>query len=88
MYSTGNLFQKDIRSWLFPPDPSTNHNVARRNHLDGTASWFTQSGMSKEWKTTGTLLWIYGKRTHCFLLLSIVCPDAVLQLVRGKVSYG
>ena len=64
VYFTGNLFQKDIQSWLFPPDPSTNHNVARRDHLDRTALWFIQGGMFKEWKTTASLLWIYGKRAH------------------------
>jgi hypothetical protein len=72
---TGNLLQKDIQSWLFPPDPSTNHNAARRDHLDGTASWFIQSGIFKEWKTMGTFLWVYGKRKHSFHFLSIVCPD-------------
>lgn len=70
----GNLFQKDIQSWLFPPDPSINHNTARRDHLDGTASWFIQSGMFKEWKTTGTFLWIYGKRTHFFHFLFYRMP--------------
>ena len=60
----GNQFQENVRRWLSPPDPSTNHNIARRNHLDGTASWFTQSVTLKDWKETGSLLWIHGKRTR------------------------
>ena len=64
MRSTGNQIEKDVRSWLSPPDPSTNHNIARRDHLDGTTSWFTQSRTFEEWKDTGSLLWIHGKRTH------------------------
>jgi hypothetical protein len=43
-----------------------NHNIACRDHLDGTASWFIQSGMFKEWKGAGSFLWIHGKRTHFF----------------------
>jgi hypothetical protein len=31
--------------------------------------------MFKEWKATGSFLWIYGKRTQFFRLLSTVCPD-------------
>jgi hypothetical protein len=79
MRFTGNLFQKDIRSWLFPPDPSINQNIACRDHLDGTASWFIQSRMFKEWKTTGSFLWIHGKRTHFFHSFCIVCPNYCLS---------
>ena len=32
--------------------------------LDGTASWFTQGITFQEWKATGSLLWIHGKRMH------------------------
>ncbi|KAI0293479.1 hypothetical protein B0F90DRAFT_1399013 [Multifurca ochricompacta] len=51
----------DLRRWLSPPDPSTNHNVARGSHHDGTASWFTRGNTYKQWKMTGSLLWIHGK---------------------------
>ncbi|KAN0141385.1 hypothetical protein V8E53_001141 [Lactarius tabidus] len=50
-----------LRSWVTPPDPSTNHNIACRIQLDGTAQWFFQGGIFSEWKSTGSLLWIYGK---------------------------
>ncbi|KAH9969235.1 hypothetical protein BJV74DRAFT_799388 [Russula compacta] len=53
--------QRDIRSWLSPPDPSINHNIAREAHLDGSAAWFMQGRIFEEWKSKGSLLWIYGK---------------------------
>jgi len=41
-HPSGQHLQKDIRTWLSPPDPSKNHNIARRAQYDGTAEWFTQ----------------------------------------------
>jgi hypothetical protein len=84
MRSTGNLLQKDIQRWLSPEDPSTNHNIARRGYLDGTASWFTQSDIFKEWKATSSFLWIRGKRAHFFHLHFVVYPDCFL--LRGVVA--
>ena len=48
--------------WLLPSDPSTNHNVTRKAHFDGTAQWFIQGSIFDQWKSTGSLLWIRGKR--------------------------
>ncbi|KAI9442915.1 ankyrin repeat-containing domain protein [Lactarius indigo] len=50
-----------LRRWVAPPDPSTNHNIACDIHHGGTAAWFFQGGIFAEWKSTGSLLWIYGK---------------------------
>jgi hypothetical protein len=61
---TGNQLRQDIRGWLSPPDPSTNHNIACNAHHKGTATWFFKGRTYKEWKSTGSdsLLWIHGKR--------------------------
>jgi hypothetical protein len=61
---TGNQLRQDIRGWLSPPDPSTNHNIACNAHHEGTATWFFKGRTYKEWKSTGSdsLLWIHGKR--------------------------
>ena len=59
-----------LRSWLSPADPSTNHIIARKAQHDGTALWLFQGRIIIEWKSTGSLLWIYGKRV--FQLLSPV----------------
>jgi hypothetical protein len=59
---TGNQLRQDLRRWLSPPDPSTNHNIACKAHLKGTATWFIEGRMYNEWKSTGSLLWIHGER--------------------------
>ncbi|KAI0292993.1 hypothetical protein B0F90DRAFT_1928395 [Multifurca ochricompacta] len=53
--------QETFRRWLSPPDPSKNHNIARKSHHDGTASWFIDGNTFPEWRATGSLLWIHGK---------------------------
>lgn len=58
---TGDQLLSDFRKWLLPPDPSINHNSARRAVYKGTTTWFTQGSSFKEWKATGSLLWINGK---------------------------
>ena len=58
----GNQVRESLRKWVTPPDPSTNHNIACGIQHDGTAQWFFRGGMFSEWKSTGSLLWIYGKR--------------------------
>ena len=93
MRFTGNQFQGNIRSWLSPPDPSTNYNIAREDHLDGTSSWFIQGGTFKDWKEKGSLLWIYGKRMEAsftylpFCVLIAAC-HMVLQQDRERVFSG
>ena len=56
---------ESLHRWLSPPDPSTNHNIACRTHYKRKASWFFQSSIFQGWKTTGSLLWIHGKRAPC-----------------------
>jgi len=56
-----NQLRQDLRRWLSPPDPSTNHNIACSAHHKGTATWFFQGGIFGEWKTTYSLLWVHGK---------------------------
>ena len=59
----GNELRKDLRKWIAPPDPSVNYNVASGAHHEGTASWCTDGNTLADWKTSGSLLWIHGKRT-------------------------
>jgi hypothetical protein len=58
-----NQSRETIHKWLSPPDPSTNHNIACGTHHKKTASWFFQGSIFQEWKSTGSLLWIHGKRS-------------------------
>ena len=57
-----NQLRESIHKWLSPSDPSTNHNIACDTHHKKTASWFFQGRIFQEWKLTGSLLWIHGKR--------------------------
>jgi hypothetical protein len=59
---SGNQLQESIHNWLSPPDPSTNHNIACGTHHKKAATWFFQGSIFQEWKSTGSLLWVYGKR--------------------------
>jgi hypothetical protein len=58
----GYQLRESLHRWLSPPDPSTNHNIACGTHHKKTASWFFQGSIFQEWKSTGSLLWIHGKR--------------------------
>jgi hypothetical protein len=67
-FLAGNQFIQLLRSWLSPADPSTNHNIARKAQHNGTAAWLFQGQIITKWKSTGSLLWIHGKRTFLLLL--------------------
>ena len=84
----GSQLRENLRKWLSPPDPSTNHNMACGTHHKGTATWFLQSSTFQTWKFSSSLLWIHGKR----MLLNchhIIPPDRPLcQLAPGRVYSG
>jgi hypothetical protein len=60
----GDQLQDKFRRWLSPPDPWTNHNIAREAHHHGTATWFTEGDMFGQWKSTGSFLWVNGLRAR------------------------
>ena len=62
MIFVGDQLRWDIQRWLSPPDPSTNHDFVRRARHSGSAAWFFESDVLTEWKASGSLLWIHGKR--------------------------
>ena len=59
---TGNQMRQDIENWLSPADPFINFNTANEAHYGDTAEWFTQGSIFKNWKESGSILWIHGKR--------------------------
>ena len=61
-FITGNQLRDSISRWLSPPDQSTNHFIACKAHHSGTAHWFFEGSIFKEWKFTGSFLRIHGKR--------------------------
>jgi uncharacterized protein YoxC len=59
---TGNQLRDNLLRWLSPPDPSQNHNIASKAHHNGTTQWFFQGSIFNNWKSTGSFLWVHGKR--------------------------
>ncbi len=87
---TGNQLNQLLRAWLSPADPSTNHNVAQKAQQKGTAVWFFQDSIFIEWKSTGSLLWIHGKRAFLLALFSPAPSDRLRfsQRALGKALSG
>ena len=75
---TETLSRQDLRKWLSPPDPSTNHNTAHSSQHEGTSTWFFQGGFYEEWKSTSSLLWIHGKRMSLFPSFVLPSMDSCL----------
>jgi len=63
--------RESVHKWLSPPDPSKNHNIACGTHHKKAANWFFQGRIYQEWKSTGSLLWVHGKRSFSPLFLPI-----------------
>jgi len=89
-HSTGNQSREKLRTWLSPPDPSINHNLACDTHHEGTAKWFTQGRTFDEWKRNGSLLWIRGNRALRSFSWPSQCliSSPVSQRDQAKVSFG
>ena len=68
----GTQLRDNLLRWLSPPDPSVNHNIASKAHHNGTSQWFFHGGMFKEWKATGSFLWVHGKRAFLQVLAFIL----------------
>ena len=84
---SGNQFRKSIRKWLSPSDPSTNHNIACGTHQKKTATWFFEGSIFQEWKSTGSLLWIHGKRLSRLRVLKLTPPDNLYCSWLGQKRY-
>jgi hypothetical protein len=64
-YLAGEKLEQKLRSWLSPPDPWKNFNIACKSRHRGSATWFIQGKQFSEWKACearGSLLWVHGNR--------------------------
>ena len=84
----GDQLQRDVQHWLSPPDPSKNHDFVWKAHHTGTSAWFFESKALAEWKATGSLLWMHGKRRF-FPLLACAWINGflIVQPGQGKVPF-
>ncbi|KAH9046660.1 hypothetical protein EDB84DRAFT_630033 [Lactarius hengduanensis] len=81
-----NQLRESLRIWVTSPDLSTNHNIACDIHHGGTAEWFYRGSTFAEWKSTGSLLWIYGKPgSGKSILCSTIIQDIVTLREAGSV---
>ncbi|KAH9044057.1 hypothetical protein EDB83DRAFT_1575968 [Lactarius deliciosus] len=79
-------WRKILKEWVFPPDPSTNHDVAYELHHGGTAQWFFQGGMFDEWKSTGSFLWIHGKPGSGKTVLCSAIVQEIVSLSKAGLA--
>ena len=77
--------RKDLANWLSPPDPSINLNTAGQARHEGTAVWFTQSSVFKNWKASSSFLWIHGKRKSSISSHSPLLTDLYVRSGLWKI---
>ncbi|KAN0142132.1 Ankyrin repeat-containing domain protein [Lactarius tabidus] len=75
-----NQIEQDVRKWFSPPDPSVNYNAACEAYQKGTAAWFLQGTIFKEWELIDSLLWIHGKPGSGKSILSSAIIKHVMSL--------
>ena len=66
---SGNPVLDVLVKWQSAPDPSTSHNFASDRQHKGTSQWFMGDNKFGEWKVSGSLLWINGKRESVLLVM-------------------
>ena len=67
-----NELRKDLRKWIAPPDPSVNLKTASGAHQAGTAAWCTEGITVANWRKSGSLLWIHGKRMYPIIVAVLI----------------
>jgi predicted ATPase len=67
---TSDSHLQKLKTWLSPPDPSTNRNAAKEKRQEGTGNWFVTSTAFLEWK--------FGSRQHLWLHGLAGCGKTVL----------
>ena len=72
----GDQYKQFLKTWLSPADPSTNHNIAQKVQQEGTAVWLFEGSIVIEWKFSGSLLWIHGKRAFGIISGSRLLTDS------------
>ena len=53
--------EQGVWEWFYPPDPASHFSAACDDYHEGTAAWFFEGSIFKEWESIGSLIWIYGK---------------------------
>ncbi|KAF8259339.1 hypothetical protein EI94DRAFT_1030402 [Lactarius quietus] len=67
-----DLFQREAQTWFSSPNPSDNHDIARKAYRSGTAVWFAQGRTFERWMKKGSLMWIYAGSGKSILCSTII----------------
>ena len=73
--ATGEKIRKSTRGWFSPPNPSINHNIVWKIYHAGSATWLFKHSIFLDWMSTGSLLWVHGKRTSFLHLPPQLTPE-------------
>ena len=88
----GERLLKDLRKWLTPPDPSTNHTIACDAQHERTSAWIFNEDVFKEWESSGSLLWIHGKGMTLYtgseVHMSLTTPGFVAGSGKSILWFG
>jgi hypothetical protein len=61
LYLIITIITAKFKKWLNAPDPSTNHNNARKKYHEGTGQWLLEDGKYATWKQeSNSFMWING----------------------------
>jgi hypothetical protein len=81
---------QQIKTWLLPPDPSTDYRNTLRNRFDGSGRWFFESKEFERWAAApNSCLWLHGM-SGCgktFLSCSIIQELSDTPENCGKILY-
>ena len=61
-----------------------NHHIVGGRQHNGTTEWFTDGDKCREWKATGSLLWIHGKRMFPLVLALVILSTKYLSGLREE----
>lgn len=86
-------YNERIHRWLLPPDPSSNHNTARRKWQPKTGTWFIDGDSFPGWRIRpNTFLWLHGIRESfmlsCIVLRYVRRPNLLKQLAAERLFYA
>ena len=84
--ATDNHYEK-IHRWLSAPDPSSNHNEARKEWRTTTGEWFIGSRQFTDWKSKpDSFLWLHGIPGCGKTILCSTVIEDVLQHTHSNPS--
>jgi hypothetical protein len=83
----GSESRENLHRWISPPDPSNEYNTTCDAQHEGTAAWCTKSNTFADWKRSGSLLWVHGKRTCPTILWALFIANGLLFIAGSGKTF-